>query len=242
MRTVQFVENDDYCQRVLAKNFPGVPIHGDIKTYKGERGSADIITGGFPCQPFSTAGKRRGSEDDRALWPEMLRVIEEVRPAWALGENVAGIIGLELDRVLSDLEDAGYEAQVFVIPACAVDAPHRRYRPWIMAHAERQPIRPGLCTEGTRGQRRRRSGDGGREDIGADTECERLAIRKGEEGKRPQPAAARGCRWATEPDVGRVVARVPARVDRLKGLGNSIVPQVAYQIMRAMMEAGGCPR
>lgn len=100
--TVQFVELDKFCQRVLEKNFPGVPIHGDIKTFDGTRfrGAVDIVTGGFPCQPFSTAGKRKGKADDRYLWPEMLRVIGEARPTFVVGENVAGIISMGLDQVL----------------------------------------------------------------------------------------------------------------------------------------------
>jgi DNA (cytosine-5)-methyltransferase 1 len=116
IKPVQFVENDEYCQKVLKKNFPEVPIHGDIKTFKGSAGSADIVSGGFPCQPFSLAGQRRGSEDDRALWPEMLRVIKEVRPSWAICENVPGIISMELDEVLFSL--GGRKSQEELRPAC----------------------------------------------------------------------------------------------------------------------------
>ncbi|MFA7662782.1 MAG: DNA cytosine methyltransferase [Patescibacteria group bacterium] len=103
--------------------------------HSGERLSIDLLTGGFPCQPFSTAGKRKGTEDDRFLWPEMLRVIREVKPRWIIGENVAGIIEMALGQVCADLESLGYEVQCFVIPACAVNAPHRRDRVWIIAHA-----------------------------------------------------------------------------------------------------------
>ncbi len=102
-------------------------------------GAVDLVTGGFPCQPFSSAGKRLGTEDDRHLWPDMLRVIRESRPRWIIGENVAGLLtwdgGLVLEMVLADLESAGYEAGAFVIPACALNAPHRRDRVWIAAHA-----------------------------------------------------------------------------------------------------------
>lgn len=130
------VEKDEFCQRVLAKNFPKTRRYGDIHEFSGTeyRGAVDVLTGGFPCQPFSTAGKRRGKKDDRYLWPEYLRVIREIRPAWVVGENVAGIVNMALDQVISDLENESYEVQTFIIPACAVNAPHRRDRVWIVAH------------------------------------------------------------------------------------------------------------
>jgi len=135
METVAFCENDAFCQKVLEKHWPDVPIHNNIEELDGRkyRGTIQLVCGGFPCQPFSVAGDQRGSEDDRALWPEMLRVIREVEPAWVIGENVSGIIHMELDNVLSDLEGAGYSCQAFVVPACAVDAQHRRDRVWVIA-------------------------------------------------------------------------------------------------------------
>jgi DNA-cytosine methyltransferase len=136
-KTVVFCEQDKFCHKVLNKNFPGVPIEPDIKTFDGTKyAGAFILTGGFPCQPFSCAGKRKGAEDDRALWPEMFRVIQEVRPRWIIGENVAGFIGMGLDSCISDLEREGYAVQAFIIPACAVNAPHRRDRVWIVGHSE----------------------------------------------------------------------------------------------------------
>jgi DNA (cytosine-5)-methyltransferase 1 len=131
------VEKDKDCHKVLQKNFPGVTIYDDIKEFNGEkyRGAIDIISGGFPCQPFSVAGKRRGKGDDRFLWPEMLRVISEINPTWVVGENVPGIIKMELDNILFDLEAKSYETQTFVIPACSVDAIHRRDRTWILAYS-----------------------------------------------------------------------------------------------------------
>ena len=132
-----FVEKDLFCQAVLKKHWPEAKIHDDIKTFKGQ--PADIITGGFPCQPFSSAGKRRGTKDDRHLWPEMLRVIRASSPKWVIGENVGGLLtwdgGMVLDKVLADLEAEGYEAWPLVIPACAVNAPHKRDRVWIIAYA-----------------------------------------------------------------------------------------------------------
>lgn len=141
-QTVGQCEWADYPTKVLEKHWPTVPRWRDIRTLTGEDFYArtglrtvDVISGGFPCQPFSTAGKRKGKDDDRFLWPEMLRVIKELRPSWVVGENVAGIIDMALDTVLSDLEAIGYSVQAFVIPACGLDAPHRRYRVFIVAHA-----------------------------------------------------------------------------------------------------------
>lgn len=134
-RTVGQCEWADYPTKVLGKHWPDVPRWRDIRTLTGESfyektgmRTVDVISGGFPCQPFSIAGKRRGKEDDRYLWPEMLRVISELRPAWVVGENVAGIVNMALDQVYADLENEGYTVQALIIPACAVDAPHRRDR------------------------------------------------------------------------------------------------------------------
>ena len=138
--TVDFVEKEPYCQKVLAKNFPNVPIHGDIRDYKPKEYAADIICGGFPCQPFSSAGKRKGKEDDRFLWPEMLRVIREAKPTFVVGENVAGILSMDngavFEEICLSLEDEGYAVQSFIIPAQAVGAPHRRDRVWIVGYSE----------------------------------------------------------------------------------------------------------
>ena len=140
--TVGQCEWADYPTKVLEKHWPDVPRWRDIRTLTGESfyertglRTVDIISGGFPCQPFSQAGKRQGKDDDRYLWPEMLRVIHELRPTWVLGENVPGIVNLALDTVLSDLEAEGYGVETFLVPACGVDAPHRRYRIAIVAHS-----------------------------------------------------------------------------------------------------------
>lgn len=135
IQTVGFCEIEDYPRRVLAKNFPGVPIHQDIHDLDGKQyGAIDLITAGYPCQPFSFAGKRRGAEDDRHIWPQVLRIVAEARPAWTLFENVFGHVSMGLDEVLSDLETEGYATRAFVVPACAVDAPHRRDRVWIVGY------------------------------------------------------------------------------------------------------------
>ena len=144
--TICFVENELYCQAVLKHHWPGIPVLGDIRDVKGEDLpiQPDLVCGGFPCQPFSHAGKQRAQDDPRHLWPEMFRLIRECRPTWVIGENVAGIIKLGLDEVLSDLADEGYATRTFNIPACAVGAPHLRQRLWIVAHAdsESEPDKP----------------------------------------------------------------------------------------------------
>lgn len=143
IQTVGQCEWADYPTKVLEKHWPDVPRWRDIRTLTKEsfyertgRRTVDIISGGFPCQPFSVAGKQRGKEDDRYLWPEMVRAIKELRPTWVVGENVAGIVRMALADILSELEACGYRARTFLIPACAVGARHRRYRVAIVAHAD----------------------------------------------------------------------------------------------------------
>jgi len=137
--TIAFVEQDDYCQKVLRKHWQDVPIYSDIRSFDAkEYKDADIVVGGFPCQPWSVAGSQRGSEDDRDLWHEMVRVIEDIRPRWVIGENVSGFVTMPmgLRRSLVDLESIGYKAIPYLIPAAAVDAKHRRMRCWIVAFSE----------------------------------------------------------------------------------------------------------
>lgn len=142
-------EIDPFCRKVLAYHFPDAKQYEDVKTtdFTIYRGHIDVLTGGFPCQPFSLAGKRKGSDDNRYLWPEMLRAIREIEPRWVVGENVFGIVnwldGMVFEQVQSDLEDAGYEVQPYIIPACAVDAPHRRDRVWFVAHRRDAQNTPG---------------------------------------------------------------------------------------------------
>jgi DNA (cytosine-5)-methyltransferase 1 len=147
IETVAFCEIEPFPQKVLRKRFPGKPIFDDLRklnrqklieagviTDDGSR-TIDLICAGYPCQPFSHAGKRLGEEDDRHLWPEVFRLVRELRPPWFLGENVAGHVTLGLDSVLADLDSAGYTARAFLLPAAAVGAPHRRDRVFIVAHA-----------------------------------------------------------------------------------------------------------
>ena len=138
--TVKFVEFDKFCQKVLQKNFPDIPIEGDIRDVKGEEFEADVITGGFPCQPFSVAGKQKGTDDNRYLWPEMFRLIKEIKPEFVIGENVQGLINLQdgmvLRQVQDQLESEGFEVQCFLIPASGIGAWHQRNRVWIIGHSK----------------------------------------------------------------------------------------------------------
>ena len=235
------VEIDPFCQKVLTKNWPGVIIHDDIKTFKGNGwGTIDLLTGGFPCQPFSVAGKQGGREDDRYLWPEMLRVIEEAKPRWVVGENVTGIINLALDDVLSSLENEGYTTQTFIIPAVGTDAQHRRNRVWIVANNE------GGVDRNIKAGEMQRQEQQFRESIESSNVAYPQSIRLQRDGKPPNAINQKNgretlsCRtsdnergeggWLPEPSVGRVADGVPNRVDRLRALGNAIVPQVAQRI------------
>ena len=259
MKTVAFCEIDSFCQKVLKKHWPHVPIFNDIRRLNYE-GSVDVICGGYPCQPFSVAGKRKGSEDDRHLWPEMLACIKKYRPSWIIGENVAGHINLGLDNVLTDLEGEGYRTRVFVIPACAIGAPHRRDRVWIIGY--QQAMENTRCTLWTG---RKNCGDNEAENKTRDahklerssgTPANNVAYttgkRQSEQGKFEQSVCTETQRkrqtdffksvrfenqWCIEPDVGRVAHGVSNRVDRLGALGNAVVPQIPEIIGRAIMEA-----
>lgn len=260
--TVGQCEWADYPTKVLEKHWPDVPRWRDIRTLTGgsfyERTglqTVDVISGGFPCQPFSVAGKRRGKEDDRYLWPEMLRVISELRPTWVIGENVAGIVNMALDQVCTDLENEGYSVQAFIIPACAVDAPHRRDRVCIVGRSRGQS---NLFYSNTKSNqhtnikkiettvRGRPELSGLCSDV-SNTESNGLqrlrAERKQERRTRLKEGKSKGCcqvhnggKWRTEPRVGRVAHGVPSRVDRLKCLGNAVVPQQFYPIFQAIAD------
>ena len=134
--TIAFVEKDKFCQQVLKKNFKDIPIESEVRDVKGDRYAADIVCGGFPCQPFSVAGKRKGTDDDRYLWDETIRIVRECKPRWFIGENVEGIIniqeGMVLRQVCDDLEKEGFEVQCVVIPASGIGAWHQRKRVWII--------------------------------------------------------------------------------------------------------------
>lgn len=303
------VEKDKFCLSKLKKNFPHVTRFKDIKTtYFGQyRGAIDVLSGGFPCQPVSAAGKRRGDKDDRFLWPEYARAIREIQPTWILPENVSGIItwqrGVLFEQVCAQMEAEGYEVLPLVIPAAGLNAPHRRERVWFVAHARHHGLhgseirrgldpgddgdqtrpdetikpegrpspRPGTAAD-TKGRRdsRRLSGLASSDDqvtgseesreghsgAGHDGEVRhaanapaqrsqgsRQAGKRGlgkETGTQPGSDAARAIaegywdQWPAQPALCRRDDGIPHRVDRIKSLGNAIVPQVAIQIFKTI--------
>ena len=241
IETIAFCEIEKYAQRVLRKNFPGIRIFEDVRQFPAtEFREPFLLTGGYPCQPFSQAGKRRGAEDDRHLWPSMFGIIRTSRPTWILAENVAGHVTLGLDEVLADLESEDYAVQPIIVPACAVDAPHRRDRVWIFADSNNARRVKQWRTKSIQSELVAAKCDC--RDVSDSTSIRRKQI--GIQGRDNKQSAhnsknssnARSS-WSAEPNVGRVAHGVRNRMDRLRGLGNAIVPQVAYEIIRAMIEA-----
>lgn len=220
---------------VLEKNFPSVIRYKDIKNFNASKyeNKISILTGGFPCQPFSIANpNRKGTKDDRYLWPEMFRIIKECKPECVIGENVPGIIKLALPKVLSDLEEIGYFIEVFSIPACAKNAPHKRERIWIVAYtkdfkdkltrhyhstqksASRSETKDLVLSYAT-GQRWPQLGDA------TVNETKKRGNRRASQVRNY---------WQIKPAICRVADGIPFRVDRIKALGNAIVPQVAQEL------------
>lgn len=337
--TVAFCEIDPFCRKVLAKHWPGVPIYEDVKGLRHD-GPIDVVCGGFPCQPFSHAGKRGGVDDDRYLWPAMLEVIEAHRPAWVIGENVAGLTSmgvadspfevesrtcirtddednyhsvrsrqeiLLLRTIIADLEQAAYAVQPFVIPACGLDAPHQRPRIWIIAHTndilhprelaagenpgETSGSERGDTSEGRAPNRKRlRAKFGAGSSVVGNSQCDgrrqspehpettqralcEAELQESAPGTGPSGEALADCigarlqnsegggsidecvgvrtpdsgcsgsggrnGWLPEPNVGRVANGVPQRVDRLRSLGNAVVPQITEILGHAILEAEG---
>jgi len=239
MRTIWQVELDPYCRRVLERHFPDATRHEDVRTVGAHNlDPVDVICGGFPCQDLSYAGTGAGLAGARSgLWTEYARIVGELRPRYVIVENVAALLDRGLGTVLADLAALGYDAEWDCIPASAVGAPHRRDRLWLVAypHAQRRERRTGQPRPRRRLELadRRRTVDGSH------------ANSAGPQGHGHQPADLRNGQsevalgrdewWATEPDVGRVAHGVPARVDRLRALGNALVPHIAERIGRAIV-------
>ena len=229
MRVRWQVEIDPYCQRVLAKHWPHVQRYGDIQSVDwGTVEPVDVLCGGFPCQDISLAGKGAGLAGERSgLWFEYAKAIEALTPRYVIIENVAALRSRGLDQVLGSLAALGYDAEWHCIPASAVGAPHRRDRVWLVAHAKSA----GAWCNYSR-LRKRAGGISGRQAAApADANSAGLEERNRiNDTGRTRTAIDRCDWWAAEPDVGRVAYGVPHRVDRLRGLGNAIVPQIAEMI------------
>lgn len=278
-KQIGLCEIDPFCRKVLAKHWPDVHCHKDLKKLNGEpyRGAVDLFTAGIPCQPYSVAGEQRGSGDDRALWPEAFRFIRECRPHWFVGENVVGFVKLELKRAIADLESEGYKVRAFNIPACSVQAAHERKRIWIVANFEgfgwREKTLPVRVEEKNANAKNGSAvsyaiverikvpvewgftaiqgihsndiesisnPDGsGRKELD-------LPSKPGFEGKSSggidSHRGSKGC--APEPGILRGFYGIPAWLDRsvrvknyqarIKGLGNAVVPQVAFHFLDAI--------
>ena len=244
------VEIDPYCQRVLAKHWPNVQRYGDIRAIDWATvPRVEVLCGGFPCQDLSFAGKRAGIDGERSgLWSEYVRAIRALRPRYIIVENVPGLLTNEyMGRVLGDLAESGYDAEWDCLPASAFGAPHRRDRVWITANSNNQGP---SCAGAKRVQERSHAAtlDASTEAM-ADADsaglsqptCEQFRgiLSAHGEPQRSQFSRATteaGNYWATEPNVGRVAHGIPHRVDRLRGLGNAIVPQIAEWLGRQIMK------
>ena len=263
-------ENSFHCewnpfgQKILKHYWPDATSYTDItKTdFSIHRGTIDVLTGGFPCQPYSIAGKRKGKEDERHLWPEMLRAIREIQPSWVVGENVGGLVnwngGMVFDEVQAQLEVEGYEVQPFILPACAVNAPHRRDRVWFIANSNnaRSCIRMRIDKDGQEENKGREKqsqpkfGAHGLHGIVTDSTGERLERGAGESKGRNYIRFASNYKqnqWTNFPTQSSVCSGNDGLSSRLDGItfprwrkesikagGNAIVPQVAHQIFKAI--------
>lgn len=264
------VERDPFCRQVLTHHFPKSKSYDDIKEFDATpfRGQVQIISGGFPCQPFSAAGKRGGTSDDRYLWPEMFRVVREVRPTWVVAENVRGLLswndGLVLDTVCADLESEGYEVFPTVLPAAGVaNCPHKRDRIWIVATNASSVGRKRRGSEEAEGRQGQRLGvqpdPEGQGGVGYAPDPNGQVLEHGDrEGETRRateppigtesPCSPRGWEgFPTFPPVCGGDDGLPRELDgitfprwrkeSIKAYGNAIVPQVAYQIFKAIQQS-----
>lgn len=248
-------EIEPYACRVLKKHWPDVPNLGDIKNVDWQQVErVDVIAGGYPCQPFSLAGKRQGENDERHLWPHFLRAISVLRPRFAILENVRGHLSMGFDRVLGDLAENGYDAEWQIVSAASVGALHRRDRIICVAYPNNSGSRTSKCgthcnwSEESKERKQSQHWTCGCSDSLANTDSEFLGKHRPSDDvgftnriwrDNPRGQKANDSRewWQTEPNLGRVADGVPHRVDRLRGLGNAVVPQVAEVVGRLIMEA-----
>jgi len=255
MEVIWQSEIDPYACKVLGKHWPKVPNHGNIKDINwGNIVRPDVICGGYPCQPFSLAGRRAGEDDPRHLWPWVLNAISELRPKYAILENVRGHLSMGGTSVIADLATVGYDAEWHLVSAASVGAPHRRDRIVIIAHPNNSGSRTPKCGTNSIGsqeiKRQNNVAQCGSSGLSADVadydsqwngfdgspKTSRQARFFGSDNTRREASNVSRQWWATEPDVGRVADGVPSRVDRLRGLGNAVVPQVAELIGRMVIQ------
>ena len=248
--TVAFCDYDSYCQKILRKHWPWVTIYDDIKELNHEKLNSnghtkiDIITGGYPCQPFSVAGRQQGEKDPRHVWPEYFRLIKDLRPTWVIGENVSGHVKLGLDTVLENLESEGYSARPFSISASSIGANHQRERIWIVANSgcswgsgsEFQRKNENEIKKENANQFERSSSSSQSNMVYSDSERLEKWESIGENFSQEYQTLIGADWWSIEPDVGRVANGVPKRVDRLKSLGNSLVPHIPYYIGMSILQ------
>lgn len=241
-RVVFQVEKDPYCRAVLAKHWPHVERFEDVREFH-PTGPVDVLCGGFPCQPWSLAGDRKETADERHLWPEYVRIIAEARPSIVIAENVPGLRARGLRLVLADLARLGFDAEWTMLSAADVGAPHLRRRLFIVAtHPERVELRlqPGWCG-GKGGAGAPLAAIDGEARVVAHAYGEGLEVGGEQPAREELPTAERGCgadrRWPSESGIRRTSHGVPNRLDRLRALGNAVVPQVAEVIGRAIVEA-----
>jgi DNA (cytosine-5)-methyltransferase 1 len=239
MRTAWQVEIEPWCRHILNKHWPDVPVYADIRDVKGyEVEPVDVLCGGFPCQDISNAGKRAGIKGARSsLWKEYARLVGELRPRYVIVENVAALRSRGLGVVLGDLAALGYDAEWDCVRAFDAGAPHLRNRLWLIAYPQREQLRLESGWRGRQGgdDQALASVDGEARSLADTHDAGCLEQRRAFPVPAEQLAAECGSWWATEPDVGRVADGIPARVDRLRGLGNALVPQIAEWIGRRIL-------
>ena len=259
--TVAWCEWDEFCKKVLKHHFPESEQHGDIRKtdFTGYAGQIDILTGGFPCQPYSSAGKRLGKEDDRHLWPDMLRAIREIQPRWVVGENVRGLTnwngGVVFDEVQADLENESYKVTPYLLPACAVNGPHRRDRIWFVAYSQKNSHNNGTRNAGSFAQKI--SCERPNESV-VTSNLHKERLQRGAEfggiggigqNSKKQPTGCVRPNWDKFPTKSPVCSGndgVPGglagitfsehRKNSIGAYGNAIVPQVAYLIFKAIQQ------
>ena len=215
--TVYFVEREPFCQKILRKHWPHIPIHNDIRTFKPEMGSADVICGGFPCQDISLAGKQAGIKEGTrsGLFYELMRVIRLVRPRYVVLENVSAIVSNGLDTVLGELAEAGFDAEWSCIPASAVGACHQRDRWWCVAYSN------NTRSQGLRGK------------LEFQQSSRQVQVAWCHQSRMPE---SNWRRFVSKPVLRRGDDGISGRMDRLKSLGNAVVPQVAQIPLARVLE------